>query len=228
MGRNSHLSYPDGHVRTQAYDELGRLTSRCYAYAGLTTRCYTAEYDAVGNPVAMTDPDGGDLFEYDALDRLTKVTREVGGVPVDVETYAYNALGALKLNAGVPLDDQRPRLSGGGTADAAVPPALGGFPVTLDLGGRVTSLVDATLSWSPKASSARPSSPGRCSRCAVPVCGRTSDLGLTRRSYAAAGVQRCGRSTSMSEAGCVLTRRSTSRRYSKGFTPCASQVATSV
>lgn len=32
----------------------------------------------------------------------------------------------------------------------------------------------------------------------------------------------------MSDAGCVLTRMSTSRRYSNGFTPCASQVLTSV
>lgn len=62
----------------------------------------------------------------------------------------------------------------------------------------------------------------------VPVCGRTFDAGLTGRSYAAGGAQRCGSSASMSDAGCVLTRRRTSRRYSKGFTPCASQVATIV
>lgn len=63
----------------------------------------------------------------------------------------------------------------------------------------------------------------------VPVCGRTFDLGLNaRRSYAAAGAQRCGSSASMSAAACVDTRKRTSRRYSNGFTPCASQVATSV
>jgi len=44
-----------------------------------------------------------EMFDYDALDRLKKVTREVGGVAVDVDDYAYNALGALKVNAGVTL-----------------------------------------------------------------------------------------------------------------------------
>ena len=96
----------------------------------------------------MVDPDGADVFEYDALDRLTKVTREVGGVAVGVETYAYNGLGALRINAGVALDHQRPKLAGGGNADAAVPATRGGQPVTLDAGGRVTSLRGTTLTWS--------------------------------------------------------------------------------
>jgi RHS repeat-associated protein len=102
----------------------------------------------VGNPVRMADPDGVDVFEYDALDRLKKVTREVGGVAVAVEDYDYNALGALKLNAGVALAHQRPRLDGAGNADAAVPASVGGQPVTLDAGGRVTSLRGASLTWS--------------------------------------------------------------------------------
>jgi RHS repeat-associated protein len=148
MGRPSSLTYPDGHTRTQLYDDLGRITSRCYTYAGAVERCYTAQYDAVGNPTRMVDPDGADVFAYDALDRLTKVTREVGGAAVSVEDYAYNALGALKLNAGVALDHQRPRLDGAGLADAAVPATLGGQPVTLDLGGRVTSLRGTTFTWS--------------------------------------------------------------------------------
>ncbi len=139
MGHPSSLTYPDGHTRTQVYDDLGRITSRCYGYSGPTTRCYTASYDAVGNPVTMSDPDGTDTFVYDALDRLTKVTRVANGVTT-VEDYAYNALGALKLNAGVALNDQRPRLDGNGSADAAVPASVGGLPVTLDAGGRVTSL----------------------------------------------------------------------------------------
>jgi RHS repeat-associated protein len=96
----------------------------------------------------MSDPDGVDVFQYDALDRLKKVTREVGGVAVAVEDYDYNALGALKLNAGVPLAHQRPRLDGAGLADAAVPATLGGQAVTLDAGGRVTSLRGTSFTWS--------------------------------------------------------------------------------
>jgi len=148
MGRPSSLTYPDGHTRTQVYDALGRITSRCYEYSGPPTRCYMAQYDAIGNPTHMVDPDGADAFEYDALDRLKKVTREVGGVAIAVEDYDYNALGALKLNAGVALDHQRPRLDGAGNADAAVPATAGGQPVTLDAGGRVTSLRGTSFTWS--------------------------------------------------------------------------------
>jgi RHS repeat-associated protein len=146
MGRPNSLTYPDGHTRTQVYDDLGRITSRCYEYSGPTTRCYTASYDAVGNPVQMSDPGGADTLEYDALDRLKKVTRVASGTTT-VQDYAYNALGALKVNAGVPLDDQRPRLDGNGTTDAAMPASLGGKSVVLDGGGRVTSLRGATFTW---------------------------------------------------------------------------------
>ncbi|MEZ4262454.1 MAG: hypothetical protein R3B36_25450 [Polyangiaceae bacterium] len=150
LGRNTRLTYPDGHVRTQTYDDLGRMTERCYDYGavGGDTRCYTAMYDPVGNPVRMTDPEGADVMTYDALDRLTSVTREVGGVPVSSEVYAFNGLGALSVNAGVAMDHQRPRLDGGGLADSAVPATLGGQPVTLDAAGRITSLRGVSLAYS--------------------------------------------------------------------------------
>jgi RHS repeat-associated protein len=77
---------------------------------------------------------------------VKKVTRVESGVTT-VEDYAYNALGALKVNAGVTLDDQRPKLAGGGTADAAVPATVGGQPIVLDAGGRVTSLRGTTFKW---------------------------------------------------------------------------------
>ena len=51
----------------------------------------TAQYDAVGNPVQMIDPEGTDTLEYDALDRLKKVTRVASGVTT-VEDYAYKRL----------------------------------------------------------------------------------------------------------------------------------------
>jgi RHS repeat-associated protein len=149
MGRSSELEFPDGHLRHQRYDELGRLTSRCYEYSLGTMRCYTAQYDAVGDPVRMTDPDGVDVLEYDALDRLKKVARYLtdGVTQVGVEDYAFNALGALKVNAGVTLDDQRPKLAGGGTADAAVPNTIDGIPVALNAGGFVTSLRGTSFTY---------------------------------------------------------------------------------
>ena len=96
----------------------------------------------------MTDPDGTDTIAYDSLDRISRLTRTSSSSPVVVEDYAYNALGALSLNAGVALDHQRPRLDGGGPADAAVPATLRGQAVTLDPAGHITSLAGTTLEWS--------------------------------------------------------------------------------
>ncbi|MDB5215539.1 MAG: Rhs family protein, partial [Myxococcaceae bacterium] len=123
LGRNKRLEFPDGHARVQIFDDLGRITSRCYEYADPSqNRCYGAAYDPVGNPVHLSDPEGSDVYEYDALDRLTKVTRlDGGGLTVSVEDYAFNALGAMKVHASLPVDHRRPRLDGAGVADAAVP-----------------------------------------------------------------------------------------------------------
>jgi RHS repeat-associated protein len=152
-GRSFHAAYPDGHVRVHLYDDQGRLKSRCYTYSS-QSYCYTAAYDGAGNPVTFTDPYGGtDSYQYDALNRLKQVTRSVNGTTEHVETYTYNALGALKTTfdpgamSEVTLDDQRPKLSGGGTADAALPNTLGGQTVTLNGGGQVTSLNGVTFSY---------------------------------------------------------------------------------
>ena len=141
VGRNVEVDFAGSLVRTQQYDHEGRLTSRCYDGDSIE-RCYTATYDAAGNPTEMTDPDGWYTFEYDDLDRLSQSTRGI-----EVETYDYNALGALHTNAGLTLDDQRDKLAGGGTADAAVPASYDNVAITLDLGGRITSLFGNTLAY---------------------------------------------------------------------------------
>jgi YD repeat-containing protein len=154
LGRNTQMTYPDGHTRVQLYDGEGRITSRCYDYgdAGAGS-CYTASYDPVGNPTTMTDPDGTDAITYDALDRVTSVVRSVGGSAVDTEAYSYNVLGALNEYAGQAIDDQRPLLTGTGTAAAAVPNSYnGGVPITLNGGGQVTSLSGTALGYSIKGS----------------------------------------------------------------------------
>ena len=145
LGRNTLLTYPDGHTRTQVWDELGRLRSRCYgAYpGGGATRCYTADYDEVGNPTLLGDPERSCTIGYDSLDRVSSVTCNDG----NTETYAYNALGALSVHAGVAVDHQRPRLAGGGSASAGLPATHGGQPVTVDAVGKVTALGSATLEW---------------------------------------------------------------------------------
>ncbi len=146
VGRSSLLTYPDGHTRAQTYDPEGRIASRCYQYT-TTTRCYGATYDAAGNPTTLSDPEGTDTLTYDGLDRLMQDARIASGLPDQIDNYTYNALGALKTNAGTLLDDQRPRLAGGGTADAAIPATLSGSPVTLNPAGNVTLLRGVTLAY---------------------------------------------------------------------------------
>jgi RHS repeat-associated protein len=140
-GRNTKLTYPDLHVRLQQYDPEGRISSRCYQQPDLSQHCYTAVYDAVGNPVTMTDPEGTDTIQYDALDRVALVTRSTG----QVEQYSYNALGALKTNAGATIDDQRPVLGGTGTAGAAIPATYNAQPITVDGEGKITSLAGTPM-----------------------------------------------------------------------------------
>ncbi len=147
MGRVDVLTYPDGHRRTQRFDFEGRIVERCYVYDAGTTRCYGADYDAAGSPSRLSDPEGEDRIGIDALGRLTRVERWEQGTLRNVETYAYNALGALTQNADTPLAHQRPRVGGGALADAAVPREFAGHPVTLDAGGRITSLAGQPVSF---------------------------------------------------------------------------------
>ncbi len=139
LGRNELLVFPDGHERRQQYDDAGRLTSRCYRYpaTSLAPRCYTVTYDAAGNRRQMSDPDGVDLIDADAVGRVSGVTR--GSAPT--QAYAYNSLGALAINGNVALDVKRPRLdTPSALVDSAIPNTVGGQPVTLYPGGRVTQL----------------------------------------------------------------------------------------
>ena len=146
VGRNTQIDFPDGHRRVQSYDELGRVTSRCYEYAPpRATRCYTAEYDAVGNPLRLTDPEGESVLMYDDLDRVIEARRIVSGQPDEVETYAYNALGALSVHASSPVDHERSRLDGSGVASSGMPATHGGQPVVLNAGGNVDELLGVQL-----------------------------------------------------------------------------------
>jgi hypothetical protein len=62
----------------------------------------------------------------------------------------YNKIGALKHNATVAIDDQRPLLSGGGTADAPIPNSVAGLPVTADAEGKLTQLGGVPVTYNTK------------------------------------------------------------------------------
>ncbi|HEY0468939.1 MAG TPA: hypothetical protein VGC79_32325, partial [Polyangiaceae bacterium] len=151
VGRNTLLVFPDGHQRTQIFDALGRLTSRCYQYTdGTPDHCYTAQYDQVGNPTVLIDPGMRQVIGYDRLDRVTSVSRFVPPNATNaayVEHYVYNALGSFSIYDGTIVDDQRPRLTGSGKASAGIPASYAGQPITLDDGGRVTSYNGQTFQY---------------------------------------------------------------------------------
>ena len=145
VGRNTRLEYPNGQVRTQDFDTLGRLTQRCYEYPTGPTRCYDAEYDLSGNPDLLTDPDGTSrIIEYDAQNRVTNVEGE--------GAYDYNALGALSVHADVDVDHQRPRLDNGEPSSAGIPASVDAGDVFLTTGGNVTAIGDSTIGYNHRAS----------------------------------------------------------------------------
>jgi YD repeat-containing protein len=162
LGRNTTLEFPDGHRRVQQWDELGRLTSRCYEYPAVApTRCYTAQYDPIGNPTLLDDPETTSTITYDLLDRITEVRTTIKATSaVEVETYAYNSLGAFSVYDSVPVDHQRPRLDGNGAASAGVPATHEGQPVDMDGAGRITRLGDSLLSYNRRGRLARVVQPG--------------------------------------------------------------------
>ena len=162
MGRNTSLDFPNGLSRVQQWDELGRLTSRCYEHPGVApTRCYTAQYDEVGNPVVLDDPETTSIITYDLLDRVTEVRTTIKATSaVEVETYAYNALGGFSTYDSSPVDHQRPRLDGNGSASSGVPATHGGQPVDLSGAGRVTRLGDSLLEYNRRGRLARVVQPG--------------------------------------------------------------------
>lgn len=95
---------------TNGYDKAGRLTSSANSLSG-TTRTLTYQYDANGNRIQLTWPDGTAFtFEYDGIDRMDLI-RQAGTTVASITyndegeraalnsggttTYAYDALSRL-------------------------------------------------------------------------------------------------------------------------------------
>jgi RHS repeat-associated protein len=99
--RLTRTAFPDGDVLTNGYDGLGRTTlvsnntssinstydagSRLASQtvtgpAPLGSVTTTYAYDAVGNRISMSGPDGQTLYGYDSRSRLTSLTDPSGGI----------------------------------------------------------------------------------------------------------------------------------------------------
>ncbi len=83
---------------TYIYDTANRLRSKTYLNTasgatvppGTTSYQYRTSSPGKGQLASMTDPSGSETYTYDGIDRVTKVTKKVGGTTYDV-SYKYNA-----------------------------------------------------------------------------------------------------------------------------------------
>ncbi len=97
VGERTSMSQPGDTVTTYGYDADGQLTSEEIAYGGGTQAQYSYTYDADGNRLSETTPQGTYQYAYDALGRLTSVTNPSGST----QGYTYDADGnRVSLSAG--------------------------------------------------------------------------------------------------------------------------------
>ena len=111
LGRLTSLTNPFGEVTTFQYDANSRLIRKNLANGTYTTYSYnsrgflagvynyksngtlltyaTYTYDAVGNGLSMSTPEGNYSYSYDAIYRLTGEVNPVGGT----YSYTYDAVG---------------------------------------------------------------------------------------------------------------------------------------
>jgi YD repeat-containing protein len=111
LGRLTSLSNPFGEVTTFQYDANSRLIRKNLANGTYTTYSYnsrgfltgiynyksngtlltyaTYTYDAVGNRLSMSTPEGNYTYSYDAIYRLTGEVNPIGGT----YSYTYDAVG---------------------------------------------------------------------------------------------------------------------------------------
>jgi RHS repeat-associated protein len=111
LGRLTSLSNPYGEVTTFQYDANSRLIRKNLANGTYTTYSYnsrgfltgiynyksngtlityaTYTYDAVGNRLSMSTPEGNYTYSYDAIYRLTGEVNPIGGT----YSYTYDAVG---------------------------------------------------------------------------------------------------------------------------------------
>jgi RHS repeat-associated protein len=111
LGRLTSLTNPFGEVTTFQYDADSRLIRKNLANGTYTTYSYnsrgfltgiynyksngtpltyaTYTYDAVGNRLSMSTPEGNYTYSYDAIYRLTGEVNPIGGT----YSYTYDAVG---------------------------------------------------------------------------------------------------------------------------------------
>ncbi|WP_165950160.1 DNRLRE domain-containing protein [Actinomadura sp. GC306] len=94
-GRLTKVTDPLGVSVIAEFDHAGRqIKTRDVDAAGNTIRTYGYEYDAAGNRISETSPEGHTTYRaYDALDRLTTLTEPVSATGTIETGFGYDATG---------------------------------------------------------------------------------------------------------------------------------------
>ncbi len=96
MSRVTEVKDPAGNVTTHTYDALNRLTKR-YIQAASGARSVTDyTYDAVGNPLNISNGESAVSYTYDALNRVTGTGQTFAGKTYTIN-YVYDAVGNRTL-----------------------------------------------------------------------------------------------------------------------------------
>lgn len=92
-GRRYRTIYPDGTTETYVYDKNNQVKSLINAKEDRSTiSSYQYTYDAAGNQLTKKEAKGTTIYEYDYLNRLSKVTEPEG----KETSYTYDAAGNRK------------------------------------------------------------------------------------------------------------------------------------
>lgn len=92
-GNSVTVNSDSASLSTYTYDEMGRVTSYL---APNSLVPYQYAYDALGNLVSETNPDGIETrYTYDTLGNIAQIIRAVGTSSETVEFYGYDAVGNL-------------------------------------------------------------------------------------------------------------------------------------
>lgn len=88
--QRSTLTYPNGVVNTYQINNMSRLTSVSAAKSGTVVSSAGYTYDNLGNRLSKTLPEVSETYGYDAISRLTRVSRTAQG---QASAFGYDRVG---------------------------------------------------------------------------------------------------------------------------------------
>ena len=94
LSRRTSMTHGNGVVTTYTYDLVSQLLSLVHQRPDETTiNSFTYTYDNGGNRLTKTDINGTASYTYDGLSRLVQVTDPLPDMPLELESFTYDAVG---------------------------------------------------------------------------------------------------------------------------------------